>query len=82
MRSRFSGRTPAKRGELSGFGSRAVWKLRKDVAELIAKIDFETFAGGEDGEDGGDLGTGFFASKVQPVLTPKAIGRMPFSHSF
>jgi len=63
-------RCPAKRAEFSELGGGPVWELWEDVVEIVAQINLETFAGGEDGEDGGDFGTSFLASKVQPVLTP------------
>jgi len=61
-------RCPAKRAEFSELRGGPVWELWEDVVEIAAQIDLEAFASREDGEDSGDLGTGFFAADMDPVF--------------
>ena len=62
---------PYGRGELGEVVDGGVGEAREDSSQIVADGNVDAAAGFDDGEDGGDFGSGWLAADVNPVFATK-----------
>ena len=67
-------RGPGSRGELGEAMDGRVGEAGEDSGQVIAHGDVDAAAGFDDGEDGGDFGSGLLAADVDPVFATDRYG--------